>query len=182
MRAIPTLWNGVQFRSRLEAKWASFFARIGWGWDYEPIDLGGYIPDFFVGIDGRRDLLVEVKPFLRLDDDTIGAAHEKILESGYQGLALIVGARIGWDVSCTDVVGIGFLADTKDGSSDDSAFICPCTEGRHMALCVVQGLWYCRMCGGGHKVYHGASLQSRLQILSAWNSASNDVQWRGVRP
>lgn len=44
--AIPTMYAGVQFRSRLEARWAAFFDLVGWKWEYEPFDLEGYIPDF----------------------------------------------------------------------------------------------------------------------------------------
>jgi hypothetical protein len=57
--AIPTKYNGVQFRSRLEAKWANFFDQMGWSWTYEPIDLRGYIPDFI--LHGASPILVEVK-------------------------------------------------------------------------------------------------------------------------
>lgn len=39
---------------------------FGWAWEYEPIDLAGYIPDFIVrGGSANRDgapVLVEVKP------------------------------------------------------------------------------------------------------------------------
>jgi hypothetical protein len=45
---IPTIYNGVQFRSRLEAKWAAFFDLLGWHWHYEPLDLDGWIPDFLI--------------------------------------------------------------------------------------------------------------------------------------
>lgn len=58
--AIPTMYNGVQFRSRLEARWAAFFDLCGWQWEYEPFDLNGWIPDFMLR--GDRDILVEVKP------------------------------------------------------------------------------------------------------------------------
>ena len=37
---IPTLYNGIQFRSRLEAKWAAFFDLLGWEYEYEPSRLG----------------------------------------------------------------------------------------------------------------------------------------------
>jgi hypothetical protein len=36
-----TLYNDVQFRSRLDARWACFFDQANWMWDYEPIDLVG---------------------------------------------------------------------------------------------------------------------------------------------
>jgi hypothetical protein len=31
-----TRYNGVNFRSRLEAKWAAFFDLAGWSWEYQP--------------------------------------------------------------------------------------------------------------------------------------------------
>jgi hypothetical protein len=61
--AIPTCYNGYRFRSRLEARWAVFFDRIGLGYEYEPegFQVGNvrYLPDFRV-----RDLMcyVEIKP------------------------------------------------------------------------------------------------------------------------
>ena len=33
--AIPTTYAGVNFRSRLEAKWAAFFDIVAWQWDYD---------------------------------------------------------------------------------------------------------------------------------------------------
>lgn len=60
MRAIPTVYAGVQFRSRLEARWAAFFDVVGWPWEYEPLDLAGYIPDFVLAF--PMPMLVEVKP------------------------------------------------------------------------------------------------------------------------
>lgn len=39
--AIPTKYNGINFRSRLEAKWAAFFDLLEWNWEYEPCDFNG---------------------------------------------------------------------------------------------------------------------------------------------
>lgn len=101
MKAIPTKYAGVQFRSRLEARWAAMFDLLGWRWEYEPIDLDGYIPDFIV----RGSLLVEVKPIVEWPcpiagctgcDDVDRAGHDdalaKIMASGWTGDALLVGA------------------------------------------------------------------------------------------
>jgi hypothetical protein len=44
--ARPTFYNGTQFRSRLEARWAAAFDIIGWEWKYEPYDLNYWVPDF----------------------------------------------------------------------------------------------------------------------------------------
>lgn len=48
----PTKYNGVQFRSRLEAKWAAFFDILKWPWLYEPVDLGEWSPDFISRLQG----------------------------------------------------------------------------------------------------------------------------------
>ena len=63
-RGIPTLYRGVQYRSRLEARWAAFFDLLGWPHQYEPFDLEGWIPDFL--LTGRHPTLVEVKPVVEL--------------------------------------------------------------------------------------------------------------------
>ena len=67
MQAIPTKYAGVQFRSRLEAKWAAFFDLLEWRWEYEPYDLAGWIPDFIL-IGKDESTLVEVKPFTSLNE------------------------------------------------------------------------------------------------------------------
>ena len=71
--AHPTMYKGVQFRSRLEARWAAFFVLAGWEWEYEPIDLTGWVPDFIVRIpcshsdcNGYHVLFAEVKPYVDL--------------------------------------------------------------------------------------------------------------------
>ncbi|MGB0410188.1 MAG: hypothetical protein ACPGFA_01260 [Pikeienuella sp.] len=61
MRAIPTKYEGVNFRSRLEARWAALFDLAGWSWSYEPFDLSGWAPDFAIHTKSG-DVLVEVKP------------------------------------------------------------------------------------------------------------------------
>lgn len=61
IKAIPTYYEGIRFRSRLEAKWAALFDQLNWVWTYEPYDLEGWAPDF--AIKGKEgDILVEVKP------------------------------------------------------------------------------------------------------------------------
>jgi len=92
MSAIPTTYANVRFRSRLEARWAAFFDLVQWRWEYEPLDLDGYIPDFVIEF-GNANRLVEVKPALQLTD--YHEAQAKILNSGWAGPASCVGAKIG---------------------------------------------------------------------------------------
>jgi hypothetical protein len=75
IKAHPTVYKGTTFRSRLEARWAAFFDLAGWTWQYEPIDLVGWSPDFLVSFPcghsecyGRHSLLIDVKPFLSIEE------------------------------------------------------------------------------------------------------------------
>lgn len=74
VKAHPTKYNGVQYRSRLEARWAAFFDLIGWKHEYEPIDLPGWSPDFRVVFPcghsecpRTHSLFVEVKPYFSIE-------------------------------------------------------------------------------------------------------------------
>jgi hypothetical protein len=63
IRALPTMYSGVEFRSRLEARWAVYFDTIGIKWEYElqgyELPAGWYLPDFWLP---QVDLFAEVKP------------------------------------------------------------------------------------------------------------------------
>jgi hypothetical protein len=83
--AIPTVYKGVQFRSRLEARWAAFFDLRRMAWEYEPFDLKGYIPDFLV----EGEFLQEVKP--ARDHLLLIDAAAKVDASGWKGYAEILG-------------------------------------------------------------------------------------------
>ncbi len=88
IKAIPTMYNGVQFRSRLEATWATFFDLCFWDWDYEPIDLNGWIPDFVLkGV--NYYIYVEVKPFTQIEE--FDKAIDKIIKTHINENILLLG-------------------------------------------------------------------------------------------
>jgi len=70
VKAIPTTYRGVRFRSRLEAQYATFFDAIGTVWQYEPEGyISGstkYLPDFWLPDVASRGkpggVYFEVKP------------------------------------------------------------------------------------------------------------------------
>jgi hypothetical protein len=75
MKSHETKYKNVVFRSRLEARWAAFFDLAGWTWEYEPVDLDGWTPDFLVQFPcGHSEcpkfhhLYIEVKPFGDIKD------------------------------------------------------------------------------------------------------------------
>lgn len=72
--AKETVYAGVVFRSRLEARWAAFFDLCRWKWEYEPCDLPGWSPDFFVEFpcghsecNPTHAIYAEVKPYRSLN-------------------------------------------------------------------------------------------------------------------
>lgn len=63
IKAIETTYNGIEFRSRTEARWAVFLDALGVHWDYEPEAFTdgqlSYLPDFWVQ---EFDAYLEIKP------------------------------------------------------------------------------------------------------------------------
>jgi hypothetical protein len=70
-KALETFYHGYRFRSRLEARWAVFFDRLGMSYRYEPegylLEGRGYLPDFYLL---QQDCFVEIKP-IRPDTEEI---------------------------------------------------------------------------------------------------------------
>lgn len=63
----PTLYKGIQMRSRLEADYAAYLGRRGHQWEYEPDcfadENGQWLPDFRVTFaDDGHKRLIELKP------------------------------------------------------------------------------------------------------------------------
>jgi len=64
LQPLETLYQGVRFRSRLEARWAVFYDNIGMPWVYEPEgymlkDGLCYLPDFYLP---KLKAFIEIKP------------------------------------------------------------------------------------------------------------------------
>lgn len=96
IKAIETRYRGYRFRSRLEARWAVFFDRVGVKWEYEPQGfdlgpgLGPYLPDFWLP---EYRHWVEVKP-----ESSRPAAHRLYLAGKITGDdwrdAIVPGGRV----------------------------------------------------------------------------------------
>ena len=100
-KAKPIIYEGMQFRSKLEARWDRLFNKFGWNYQYEPEvpDIMGYQPDFCIypekGAQKPVDcnywknsydtLYVEVKPLKYLEEffePHYDEARLKIINSG----------------------------------------------------------------------------------------------------
>jgi len=186
--AIPTRYNGTQFRSRLEARWAAMFDLLKIEWEYEPIDLDGYIPDFVLNF--AEPMIVEVKPLLGdpwrwLETEEPVQAIAKAVHSGWQGEGILVGASIGESINAMGwsdsgkPINVGLLFQQKNGADDAYNFY---AEPFGFKTCCggpvdVVGVFHCRRCGNHDK---GPTIKSSSDVLSLWREAGNLVQWRGV--
>lgn len=182
IRAIETDYRGVCFRSRLEAKWAAFFDLCSWGWQYEPIDLNGYIPDFVLQLP-HDPVIVEVKPELYLPD--LLRYRKKVEESGWQHESLIVGACIfngsdDWPESAV----IGILdqrceepgPDSGDAHNWSPCVLEQCTKCGCLSFIHSEFTWSCRVNG----CYEGDHYVNALDYDSGFRmfaDASRQVRW-----
>jgi len=83
---IDTEYKGCFFRSRLEARWAVFFEKMGWNWRYEvegfQLPSGNYLPDFYFP---DLKIYAEVKPqFLNKKEFRLCCELSEILSEGKQ--------------------------------------------------------------------------------------------------
>lgn len=156
MKAIPTRYKGMMFRSRLEARWAAFFDELELSWEYEPMDLEGWTPDFGLSTSSGDYVLVEIKPVPPKSQTDMPAT---LLEWRGHGFEKAVNhTKDWWVMLCgispnepADFFGIGVLLD-KTGSTDGEDF----------------GRWY--------KVKDAISEKATPE---AWRRACSKVQWRG---
>lgn len=92
--AIPTIYRGRKYRSRLEARWAAFFDLLNWKHEYEPFDLGGWSPDFLL----QGKVLVEIKPVTTADVATCEKMFNALARLGRYGDSLLLfGVAPQWD-------------------------------------------------------------------------------------
>lgn len=183
MNAIPTLYNGTQFRSRLEAKWAAFFDMCGWHWEYEPFDLDGWIPDF--ELIGKENLLVEVKPYTRLDEfDT--AKYERACAGTTRAETeiLLLGSKLEtiFDDRPNYPVIIGWLGEfMPDGTRNFAMANLVCVHRyppSNVDICHDEQSFRYRLTG----FYDGGPYHFPAGIaLEWWREAGNRVQWRAPR-
>lgn len=172
MEAIPTKYKGIQFRSRLEARWAAMFDLLRWNWIYEPYDLNGWIPDFEI-VGNKSSLLVEVKPFSQgIQWDAVKAEIEKSGIDDRQETLLIGTGLI--ETDCHDIA-IGWLGEVWDcggRSYCPAQIVCGCPFGINS----VYGAWFDRISGvGGKGTTHSADAN---EIQNLWSIACNNTQWR----
>lgn len=196
-KAIPTRYGGVQFRSRLEARWAAFFDIAGWRWQYEPIDLDGWIPDF--RLCGKIPALVEVKPidFSECSDtETAFKAVERVAlnvilfrdrfrkQHGFLDHEIIV-LGLGPGASRETHEGfsyplLGYMLHEHVTGLEDWSAICAGHEPQLLDYIAVKThSWRYRVGGENWDNYDHLDFVKYCDVEYQWREAGNLVQWKG---
>ena len=203
MKAIPIIYEGIQFRSKLEARWYIFMKKLGWNVVYEPEieGINGWIPDFLI-IGKDRNILVDVKPINRIDDWSKHPDCKKILNSGIEELCckdrsyelLIVGSNLQLDGKSEMGIGYsaGWISDSNEKPIFDKLgeviFISPLIDenGKHkIGYMSNEGDWHCRITGVQGKYYiwrheEDYYVQEIFKYIdTCWNEAWTELRWKG---
>ena len=178
MKSIPTKINGIQFRSKLEARWYLFMKRLQWRIEYEPQEIpeiNGWIPDFMI-IGKNTKILVDVKPIYSMEEwDQNHIDYKKILNSGIQNTKyelLILGASFDLGGSAFGILYEHF--DNEDFGSSPAIF----TEYKALFGFLPESFgWDCRITGQYGKIYlyKGNNFYKRLEEV--WNECGSELQW-----
>ena len=175
---IPTMYSGVQFRSRLEARWAAFFDGCGWAWEYEPFDLDGWIPDFIL-LGSKKQVLVECKPDGFAED--LQAHAPKIVAAKPKHEVMIVGFTIFpsalelIDWPCLGLISEG-SPETADAFAHCAFFMCPGCGSP--TFCNSLMSYQSRICGHYDGDNLGSADAAHQFVEQAWKRAVNVSQWR----
>lgn len=79
IKPIKCTYKQTFFKSKLEARWAYMFDRLGWKWAYEPYNIGNRIPDFIIK-NSKKELIIEIKPTIFIDKNWIMERLDKYKE------------------------------------------------------------------------------------------------------
>ena len=171
--AIPTRYEGVNFRSRLEAKWAAMFDLLEWRWTYEPCDFCGWIPDF--AIHGETLVYVEVKPVATFPLDVA----EKIDASQCADETLIVGVSP-WLSECK-VSSLGWLCERFEGESycwgDAVLGRWRDSPRNQIGFCHADMSFSDRITGNYDGGSYGTDAVDICEIDAMWREAGNRTRW-----
>lgn len=173
--SIPTQYAGVNFRSRLEAKWAAFFDIVKWDWEYEPCDFKGWIPDFV--IQGEKPIFVEVKPIMKGERSFEAEADIERADIAYEALILGVSPQIeefGWFAE---------IYDEKFTSENTMRYWWqPAAFGiwsDHVySFCASEGSFTSRITGKHDGGCYGGDGILKEHFDQLWRAAGNACQWK----
>jgi hypothetical protein len=191
MKPIPTKINGIQFRSKLEARWYLFMKKLQWRIEYEPQEIpeiNGWIPDFMI-IGKNRKILVDVKPIYSIDEwNENHPSYKKILESGVRNTKyelLIVGASFDLGGSVFGILYEHLEQMKKDFLESHDCHYDPFYNspvvftgyGFQFGFLPTNSNWNCRITGESGKIYLYEGDHRYKRLEEVWNECGSQLQW-----
>lgn len=143
IKARPTIYNGIQMRSRLEGAFAEYADSRNWLWDYETNAYGSsqgqYLPDFVIRSrrTGAPLWYVEVKPTNADFDDALARMHVIVASDPDASLYVMTSddyKRFGYVRHCSTVEPCGSCDRPKWRALHDLAHSAPTSAEMH-AIC-----------------------------------------------
>lgn len=165
----PTMYRDVLFRSRLEAQWAAFFDLVRWPWEYETLELRGYLPDFVLPF-APGPLLLEVKPSLYREE--LADACRKIEQSAWKGEAIVVGASPRLAPRGERPGAFGLMIEAEGGMGWDNAVLFLCRDCERVSVRHEGGDWRCRASD-----CEGQRAPELVDVERLWNEARAATRW-----
>ena len=186
MKAIPIKINGIQFRSKLEAKWYLFMKKLEWNIEYEPLELegiNGWIPDFII-IGKNKKILVDVKPINSQEEWEKHPDYEKIIEksgfkkTNYEILILGSSLKLNFD-NITSIIGFGIHHHMlKDIYNDICLFVSEAVFTNRNGFLPYSADWICRISGEVGKSYVFCHDDQYNYFEKIWNECGSELQWK----
>lgn len=177
---IPINYNGINFRSLLEATWAALFDLLGWQWQYEPMAFRGWIPDFAL-YGAKQITYVEVKPVvitpksIQNEIDKADCNFDVLILGQTCPLPERVGgedygiARLGW---------LGQSSEFLPGHAWGMAVLGKWKDHREIDFCHDFMSYHSRI-NGAYSGKPGGDDDFLIdEVLELWKKAKNITQWR----
>tara|TARA_Y100001938_G_C7946394_1_gene356990 strand:+ start:144 stop:731 length:588 start_codon:yes stop_codon:yes gene_type:complete len=191
MKPIPTKYKGINFRSRLEARWYIFMKSLGWNIEYEPHieELNNWLPDFLI-IGKNTKVLVEVKPFSNHKDfysDYAESTVEKIRKSNcfkrkdpsspLINAVLIVGSSLNiGEASCGDsFMGGRIVRELDELECIEDDFVYTDHSGK-IGVCDNE-ISYHDPINDDHDGGYCLRDENKEMLELCWNKAGSQLQW-----
>ena len=183
MKPQPVRKNGIQFRSKLEARWYLFMKRLQWNIEYEPQEIpkiNGWIPDFII-IGKTKKILVDVKPIYSSEEwNSNHPDYNKILNSGIKNTEyelLILGASFDLGNSSFGILYEHLEYDNSVNKHFEESPAIFTEYVGNIGFLPETFNWVCRITNeyGKIYVYRGNKFYERLEEI--WNECGSELQW-----
>jgi hypothetical protein len=172
IRAIPTTYGGILFRSRLEALYAAAFdeMHIGWAYEHVGLDMDGtwYLPDFW---------LPDIRTFFE-----VKGAHLERMEKPWRLARFLLREELDLDPEAwaypDKLVVVGDelgrvsallpLDETPSENDHQAATVAQCDRCQSSWFMSESGWWRCRQCAAYSGSKHLRDVQGGVDLVAGF--------------